>query len=186
MIADLAQIRELLAGDVDELTIAHEPPKVGTVQPVQPAVGKRAKCRVLVVDTWPLHAGGHSVRVEVVPIPHRPRLLAPARTGNYTGDANRALGGTADAGEAVPRDYQDRLVADARLSSVVENERRERAWRERDLIERIEDEITEGERLGLDMRRAYARLESLVNAIRARNARERAQRHRARQGGKAA
>jgi hypothetical protein len=174
LIADADQIAELLAGDVDELVISHQPPRVGTEQhPVQPAVGKRARCWVNVIESWRHNDGRFVVRVELAASPHRPRLLAPSRAGNYTSDPTRAI---TDAGEAVPIDYQGRITDEAHRLGHQENVRREVDYLERRFVDRLEDAIVEAEELGLNTSRDMARLEQTLAKIRSRNARARQQR----------
>lgn len=169
MIAPLDQIKDLLRGDTAELVIEQEPPKVGTVQPLRPGGGRSAKCRVLIVEVSS-HEQGYSVRVEIVPAAHTPRLLAKQGRRHPPQYTTSSLSALSHEPEAVPADYQDRITEEARMLGHQENIRRQMAWEQRDFLERLEDEILEAERLGLNPGRDMARLEAGLAKMQRRNA----------------
>lgn len=91
MIAPIDQIKELIRGETDELVIQATPPDVGREVPVQPHVGKHAKCRARILEHWPHRDGGHVVRVELLPLEQQPLYLRAGIWGGYTDDPNMAV-----------------------------------------------------------------------------------------------
>ena len=117
MIASREQIKEALREEREqpehydgchEFVIKHQPPDVGREVPVQPGVGKPAKCRARIVDHWPHRDGGHVVRVELLPLEQQPRYIRAASGGGYTTDPNQAMQNEAGVAEwAPPTDWKD-------------------------------------------------------------------------------
>lgn len=182
MIAELEDIKAFLAGETEgELLVKHEPPPRGRVAAVQPKPGKRAKCYVRIEDSWPHVDGGYVVRCEVTPTPHKPRLLRPARAGeDYTSSPSFALSsGHEPEPEAVSEEWEDAFGLNAQQSNVLRNAQLRRDWEDESIISRIEAEIQEAERLGINPAREMARLEAGLAALKRRNAIEKQQRRKA-------
>lgn len=179
MIATLDEITAVLADELDELHLRDEkPPKIGSLHALQSRVGKRASCRVRILDTWPHRDGGHMVRIAVAPYEVPPRLLRPK--GGYASDARGAMKdsttqpprtgvatgvphpflGTPSEPEAVDAVTASRFADESRMASAQANAARRLEHERLPILERLESQIMEAERLGLDASRDMARLES--------------------------
>jgi hypothetical protein len=103
-------IGPILAGELDEVVLhVQQPPAIGSFQAVQSAVGKKAKCTVLILDTWPCVHGGHVIRFQLAARPEAVQYLQPK--GGYTEDPSRALRDHNGAEWTVPKKWTDPGVA---------------------------------------------------------------------------
>lgn len=104
IVSDPDELREVFRGQSVEIQQNGAMPDVGSVHPLQKAVGATASCFVEVREVWP-HVGGGYVAVvrQTTRIrEHQPRLLA--RGIGYTSDTTKAA---INEPESVPADWVD-------------------------------------------------------------------------------
>jgi hypothetical protein len=82
LIVSREQAGDIRRRELDELHVKGDPPKVGSVQPIQTKVGRKATFHVRVLETWPHLDGGHMVRITPAPAQEEPHLLG--RRGGYS------------------------------------------------------------------------------------------------------
>lgn len=183
MIVPNAQIRELLSGEAcDELVIDCYPPEIGQVVEIRPARNKRPLCSAKVADHWPCKHGGTVVRFEgIKPIPALipDRYLARQGGKLHPPQYTSSVTGAADELAAVPEEWEAAFGLHAEQSNVLRNAELRRQWEEESIVTRLEAEIMEAERLGIDPGREMARLEAGISALKRRNAIAKQQRGRA-------
>jgi hypothetical protein len=197
LIVPREDLSEILSGELDEAVVIGTPPRVGSVQAIQGAVGKRASCMVKILDTWPLHDGaGHVVRFELAAVEVPGRFLRPH--GGYVSDPQAAMHDPAsrqarrdrpddeDTGphpnlkaveaEVVDKETLDRFAAEARMIGHQANVQRRLEYEAVPFLDRIEADIQEAEGLGLDVSRDIARLQAGAAALNRRVKRAKHQR----------
>lgn len=88
MILDRSAIAEVRRNGSAAVLVTGRPPKVGSEQSLQPAVGRPARCRALVLDVWEHRDGGHVVHLELAAKETPVRYLR--RAGGYTTEVGHA------------------------------------------------------------------------------------------------
>lgn len=135
MIVPVHEIHEILNNGLDEIVLERPPiPKPGTVQALQKHVGATASCHVLIIDTWELNAGGHSVHFRLIR-QDRPRFLGPR--GGYVHDPRAAMrNGREVEPECVPSYWQSehsRLIREFEIAKRLDGlaDKRREYWQAR-------------------------------------------------------
>jgi hypothetical protein len=157
------------------------PPKVGSVQSVQPAVGVAAVCRVEVSDTWPHRAGGHVVVLElrerlkggprpVRRVADKPRLMKrghgttsdplAAWRDNSSEEVDEQLGRPPEP-EMVDQETEQRFADAARRNDELRSFEQQR----RTLAERVDRMLEAAERLGVDPTRHVAAIDRRITDL---------------------
>lgn len=179
-------IIDLLSGEsCGEVVTYFEPPEIGALVEIRPTDNKRRSiCRGTVAETWPTRRGGTVVRfeddsIEWMPVVVGDRYLARQNGRYFPAQYQSTPVGAVDDVPAVPDEWEDDFALAAAQGRVLQLAELRKAWEEDSIITRLEAEIMEAERLGIDPGREMARLEAGLAALKRRNALEKQQRRKA-------